>query len=274
MPSIPIATPLGYVGVFLVVAGLSLIIAGLGILKLEKITIAPGRRTWAIGLLLAFLGVLFLMPDIRAASTTASPQPGAAPSVSLTPNSTAAPLPSGILFQERFNGGEPLGWTDFSPAWRAVNNQYECIASLSSAAHTVAGNNSWGDYYVSAKIRLLPRNIDSRIVNLGVTGRIQDGLRFYLAQLRDGLARIVRSEGVGSDQAWMELANAPYTVRDDVWYDLQVEFRGPSIKMYIDNQLVTSANDSTYEKGGIGLRCAEMTEAAYDDIAVKDLSRP
>lgn len=64
MPSIPIATPLGYTGVFFVIGGIFLVIAGLDILKIEKLTISVGKKTWGTGLLLAFIGILFLIPDI------------------------------------------------------------------------------------------------------------------------------------------------------------------------------------------------------------------
>lgn len=67
MPSIPVATPLGYTGVFLVIAGIFLIIAGLDILKIEKLTVTTGRKTWVVGLLLAVIGTLFLLPDISLA---------------------------------------------------------------------------------------------------------------------------------------------------------------------------------------------------------------
>lgn len=74
MPSIPVVNPLGYIGVFLVIAGFFLVIAGIELIKIEKLTITPGRKTWGIGLLLATIGVLFLLPDIRSA-TKSSPAP-------------------------------------------------------------------------------------------------------------------------------------------------------------------------------------------------------
>ncbi len=90
MPSIPVVNPLGYVGVFLVIAGLFLAIAGLGLIKIEKLTITPGRKTWGIGLLLAAIGVLFLLPEINSAIN-----PSAVPNAIATaaPNTTI-PMPT------------------------------------------------------------------------------------------------------------------------------------------------------------------------------------
>jgi uncharacterized protein with LGFP repeats len=84
MPSIPVINPLGYIGVFFVIAGFFLVIAGIELIKIERLTITPGRKTWGIGLLLAVVGVLFLLPDIRSSInpspvlTTAEAQPSEA----------------------------------------------------------------------------------------------------------------------------------------------------------------------------------------------------
>jgi hypothetical protein len=89
MPSIPIVNPLGYVGVFLVIAGLFLAIAGLDLIKIEKLTITPGRKTWGIGLLLAAIGILFLLPEISSAIN--SPAAPTAAVVTVAPNATVPP---------------------------------------------------------------------------------------------------------------------------------------------------------------------------------------
>jgi hypothetical protein len=88
MPSIPVANPLGYIGVFLVIAGFFLVIAGIELIKIEKLTITPGRKTWGIGLLLAAIGVLFLLPEILSAINS-SPVPTAVDTVA--PNLTSPP---------------------------------------------------------------------------------------------------------------------------------------------------------------------------------------
>jgi hypothetical protein len=88
MPSIPVVNPLGYVGVFLVIAGLFLAIAGLDLIKIEKITITPGRKTWGFGLLLATIGVLFLLPEISSAINSSA---GPTAVVTVAPNMAPSP---------------------------------------------------------------------------------------------------------------------------------------------------------------------------------------
>ena len=64
MPNIPISSTLGFIGVFLVVLGTILILSGLDILRIEKLTARPGKRTWGIGLITVAAGIVFLWIDI------------------------------------------------------------------------------------------------------------------------------------------------------------------------------------------------------------------
>jgi hypothetical protein len=65
MPDIPVTTPLGYIGVFLAVFGFFLILAGFNIIRVEKIIVEPGRKTWMFGIGLVIVGIAFLFPDIH-----------------------------------------------------------------------------------------------------------------------------------------------------------------------------------------------------------------
>lgn len=62
MLELPFTDPNDYIGVFLLLTGLFLVLAGFGILKIEKITVAKGTRTWFIGLVLTIVGTLFILP--------------------------------------------------------------------------------------------------------------------------------------------------------------------------------------------------------------------
>ena len=52
----PISSPLSYIGVFLAIFGFFLILAGLKIISIEKITVTPGRQTWVVGYISIVLG--------------------------------------------------------------------------------------------------------------------------------------------------------------------------------------------------------------------------
>jgi hypothetical protein len=91
MPDIPVPEPLGYIGVVFVIAGFFLFIAGLGIFNIDKLTIRPGIQTWVLGLFVALVGILFLMPYIRVAIP-----PIPANATTTTPTLTLAPTPTPI----------------------------------------------------------------------------------------------------------------------------------------------------------------------------------
>ncbi len=70
MPPLPVTTPLGYLGIIFLLAGSFLLVTGLGILKIDRLTVVPGRKTWGLGLFLGILGILFLLPDIGTTLTS------------------------------------------------------------------------------------------------------------------------------------------------------------------------------------------------------------
>lgn len=84
MPEIPITSPFGYVGSFVTLIGVFLILTGLGIIKIEKITVQAGKTTWMLGLFLALGGLAFLFVDFLVPPTySTSLTPTAVPEVIL-----------------------------------------------------------------------------------------------------------------------------------------------------------------------------------------------
>lgn len=79
--NIPPDPGLNYVGVALLFAGLFLILAGSGILKVEKITVATGTKTWGLGAVLFIFGMLLLLPEVREIFQV-TPVPSVTPEVS------------------------------------------------------------------------------------------------------------------------------------------------------------------------------------------------
>ena len=71
---IPISSPLSYVGVFLAILGFFLILAGSSIIKIEKVTVTTGRKTWIGGIVILILGIIFLLPDIRTQVSSPTPK--------------------------------------------------------------------------------------------------------------------------------------------------------------------------------------------------------
>lgn len=84
MPSIPVSSPLSYLGIFISLFGAFLVLSGLNIVRVEKVSVTPGRATWLTGAAALVVGVALLMVDQNKAAA-----PSNAP---LTPSAVAETL--------------------------------------------------------------------------------------------------------------------------------------------------------------------------------------
>jgi hypothetical protein len=60
----------GLLGVIILLSGLFLVLSGSGVLKVEKVSVVPGRKTWMLGILCAVVGIIFLYWDTQASNPT------------------------------------------------------------------------------------------------------------------------------------------------------------------------------------------------------------
>ena len=65
MEGLPVNTVSGFIGLALLVFGLFLLLTGFQIIKIEKVSVAPGLRTWGIGIVFAIIGIILLMPETK-----------------------------------------------------------------------------------------------------------------------------------------------------------------------------------------------------------------
>jgi hypothetical protein len=61
MPDIPVSSPLGYIGVFLLILGIFLILAGFDIIKIQQVTVMSGKKTYVAGLIFTLIGISSLL---------------------------------------------------------------------------------------------------------------------------------------------------------------------------------------------------------------------
>jgi hypothetical protein len=59
-----INSPLGFIGLGLLVIGGFMILAGFDIISIEKVTVKQGRRTWVVGIIFTIIGTVMLVPEI------------------------------------------------------------------------------------------------------------------------------------------------------------------------------------------------------------------
>ncbi len=181
-----------------------------------------------------------------------------------TPTSipTATPFVS-TLYNDNFDDNDANGWLEIIPSWKLVDGQYICISNNNVGGQTLSGDDQWTDYVVSADIKTVSGTIDG-----GVFGRVQDAEHLYLAQLHRGKATIHRRENT-----WIPLVSVPFAAEHGTVYRVSLEFRGTKINMYVNDVLVTSAEDAAYLSGKIGLRCAN-NQTFFDNVTVTETEIP
>jgi hypothetical protein len=63
LDNIPIASTAGFIGLGLLLLGGFMVLAGLDIIRIEKITVRQGRTTWVVGIVFAAIGLVLLLPE-------------------------------------------------------------------------------------------------------------------------------------------------------------------------------------------------------------------
>ncbi len=92
MPQITVTSPLLYLGILFLIAGVFLVLAGQDVIKVEKVTVTKSKKTSVFGLMLVGLGVVFLLPELsKSVPQSIAPTLTNAPTESvamITPTST------------------------------------------------------------------------------------------------------------------------------------------------------------------------------------------
>lgn len=133
---IGITSLLGLFGLALFVIGGFMILAGVGIISIQQVTVKQGRATWIMGLVMAIVGVFLLYLELVA--------PGEAPESSVAAVETSSPtgvdvIPDATLQSSDENAGlsawRPIGFTAPGDGlWREEDGRYEATGSKDTIA--------------------------------------------------------------------------------------------------------------------------------------------
>jgi len=174
------------------------------------------------------------------------------------------------------DNGSSEGFTpDNSNYWKVVSgNYYEGV--LLSDAHTITIHNATGlsDIEIKCKVMKVGGTYNAYII-----ARYQDDGDgtpevtdyFYEVQL-DFDADYVRIRRRHPTDATV-LSEAPYTLASNTWYDVVFRLYGSTLEVYVDGNLITSATDTYYASGQIGLH-VYYADIYFDDIIVRKYVDP
>ncbi len=118
----------GFIGLALLAIGGFMILAGVGIISIQQVTVKQGRITWVLGLAMAAVGLVLLLPEF----STSGDVPGSqTPVVETEPNATLSSPDSGA------NLGEWKGIEFVIPddgLWVEDNGEYSATGSRDTIA--------------------------------------------------------------------------------------------------------------------------------------------
>jgi len=128
-----------------------------------------------------------------------------------------------------------------------VNDQARLMSPI-----FVTGDPEWGDYAVEVSVR--PLSLEEKA---GVVFRYHTNRHYYLFALSGGdrarLAVRLPLEQVLRVASWRELASAPFAYDTTRYYRLRVENAGDSIRAFVDDKLILTAQDGELVRGKAGV---------------------
>ena len=181
---------------------------------------------------------------------------------------TAAALTAGMtsafaatVFSDDFNDGNTSGWSKSGGTWTVdgsgVLNQSNAGSEL---ARQFAGQTSWTDYSVQARVR--PTSFGSSSALVGLAARSTSSTKMYrLALLGSGRAELQAVNG----SCVTAIGSAALGVGTGTWYTLRIETSGSTIRGFVNGTQIASGSNSLAGAGRIGLVTA-YASGGFDDV--------
>ena len=201
-----------------------------------------------------------------ASTTTAARKPDAAAPLKehaghVSTPTTAAALKHGevVLLKDDFEDGNADGWTPFDGRWQVENGIY--AQKQAPIPHhdyyTACGDLNWSDYTFSVRTRTLSNE------SLCIMGRQQNGTGYMVSQSDASAALEFRA----GRSRWTRLGQVEHApVKRSDWHELALQFKGDTIRYYLDGKLLIEVRDSRQPKGNIALMTTKPAE--HDDVLV------
>jgi pectate lyase len=173
--------------------------------------------------------------------------------------------PSGTLFTDDFESGSAK-WTIKQGACSIVadgTNVLHCEQGTNEA-RALAGDLTWGDYTVTARIKPIVLGAGKRV---HLAARYTDSNNWYGAAFYNSspVAIEIRKKVAGTSST---LATSTYPwVAATTWYKVAFKVSGTTLSMSIDDVTQLTIDDAQFASGQIAF-LADQSEASIDDVVV------
>jgi len=174
-----------------------------------------------------------------------------------------------LLWMDDFEDGDSQGWLFYDEVagpsdWYVEEgylNQASNIGESQRGTFAVAGMDSWEDYTLSVDLAVTDDDY------IGVIFRYQDPQNYYRVVVSSQAGRL-RMDKVVNDSL---ISMASLTV---MWplcsFNMSVDARGESIKVYLNQHEYFSVNDASFSNGRIGVMAINSMGCFYDKVEVYD----
>jgi hypothetical protein len=181
---------------------------------------------------------------------------------------------SGTIFSDDFESGTSK-WITSGPGTAAIatdgSSVYDLSCPMSKVFLAAAGDISWTNVIVQARIKIVSFNGSATGYYAGLCARVQDANNSYCVTLRSDTKVSIHGDIAGSSKS---LGNSnSYGVTTGIWYTVQLEIVGSTITASINGAPVLpksgdpAITDSSLANGAIALT-VDNTEAEFDDVSV------
>ncbi|GIF15031.1 pectate lyase [Actinoplanes teichomyceticus] len=178
----------------------------------------------------------------------------------LVPSASAS-----TMFDDDFENGAG-NWSKSGGAWSVVTDGskvYRQSKADSGLARVFAGETSWSDYSVQARVK----GVDLGSGLAGVAARASGSSTMYrLALLGAGKAELQAVKG----SAVSVLGSAPVSGLNS-WHTLRIDVSGSTIKGFVDGTAIGGGAGTLAGTGRIGL-VTSFAAAEFDDVAVSPVA--
>jgi hypothetical protein len=263
---------------------LFLLLAGFSILKIEKVTVKPGRSTWGIGAVLSILGLLFValsdpwgiekIVDAPTATPIPTSFPTTLPLSAVFETPTTRPSPTSAKFSDKYALlAEASAWPitesesfdDPDPVWLSYEGHKDQLSihqqkieagRLLWEMESLVDNlwywhntpyYSYWDFYLSFKFKR-----DPGVENYATYGLMfrKEGDKFYTFRMDDGQRFAVQLYEYGN---WTDIIGWKKIeqIKLGKFNELTVIADGPNMDFFINGVFVGAAYDESLSNGQV-----------------------
>jgi len=190
--------------------------------------------------------------------------------VALVVGVSATMAQAATLFSDDFQDGNATGWSKSGGEWSVVTDGTLVFRQTkldSELARQFAGNSTWTDYQVQARVK--PLAFDGTARYVGIAARSTGATVFTrLVLINNNRAELQAVNG----SSVSVIGGASVTVSTGTWYTLRIEATGSTVRGFVNNTQVASGTGGA-TNGRIVLQTFHAT-ASFDDVLVSTIGTP